>query len=147
MPHELMQLGHFYLQPSVPRLHACRPLSPSATLCALRISLHVQTLMETFARYGPLASVKIMWPRKEEDDGTKTHNSGFVGFMVCYLAAICWNRTFSCICKEFQYGVGALKDEALIWCLEARCTAATVAAVLTCGTRGNCNRQGSPLLS
>jgi hypothetical protein len=38
--------------------------------------------METFGRYGPLASVKIMWPRKEEDDGTKTHNSGFVAFMV-----------------------------------------------------------------
>lgn len=41
----------------------------------------VQVLMETFGRYGPLASVKIMWPRKEEDDGTKTHNSGFVAFM------------------------------------------------------------------
>lgn len=42
----------------------------------------VQVLMETFGRYGPLASVKIMWPRKDEDDGTKTHNSGFVAFMV-----------------------------------------------------------------
>jgi hypothetical protein len=51
----------------------------------VRMSLDVQTLMETFARYGPLASVKIMWPRKEDDDGTKTHNSGFVGFMVCHL--------------------------------------------------------------
>jgi hypothetical protein len=45
-------------------------------------TVNEQVLMETFGRYGPLASVKIMWPRKEEDDGTKTHNSGFVAFMV-----------------------------------------------------------------
>eukprot|EP00892_Ulva_mutabilis_P012107 jgi/Ulvmu1/9269/UM050_0018.1 len=36
-------------------------------------------LMEAFGRYGPLASVKIMWPRYE--DSYKTHNSGFVAFM------------------------------------------------------------------
>lgn len=40
-------------------------------------------LMEVFGRYGPLASVKIMWPRYE--DSYKTHNSGFVAFMVCSL--------------------------------------------------------------
>jgi RNA recognition motif-containing protein len=40
-------------------------------------------LMETFGRYGPLASVKVMWPRLEEERATKVHNSGFVGFMVC----------------------------------------------------------------
>jgi hypothetical protein len=44
-------------------------------------------LMETFGRYGPLASVKVMWPRLEEDRATKVHNSGFVGFMVRILPA------------------------------------------------------------
>lgn len=43
-------------------------------------------LMEAFGRYGPLASVKIMWPRYE--DSYKTHNSGFVAFMVCCLRAL-----------------------------------------------------------
>lgn len=43
-------------------------------------------LMEAFGRYGPLASVKIMWPRYE--DSNKTHNSGFVAFMVCGSALV-----------------------------------------------------------
>lgn len=42
-------------------------------------------LMETFGRYGPLASVKVMWPRNEEERATKMHNSGFVGFMVRFI--------------------------------------------------------------
>ena len=50
--------------------------------------------MEMFGRYGPLASVKIMWPRKEEE-ATKTHNSGFVAFMVCLSGCSCL-----CVCMH-----------------------------------------------
>lgn len=37
-------------------------------------------LCEIFGRYGPLASVKIMWPRTEEQRATP-RNCGFVAFM------------------------------------------------------------------
>lgn len=37
-------------------------------------------LCEIFGRYGPLASVKIMWPRTDEER-TRNRNCGFVAFM------------------------------------------------------------------
>ncbi|XP_069104944.1 U2 snRNP-associated SURP motif-containing protein-like isoform X3 [Argopecten irradians] len=39
-----------------------------------------QQLCETFGRYGPLASVKIMWPRTDEER-SRGRNCGFVAFM------------------------------------------------------------------
>ena len=39
-----------------------------------------QQLCELFGRYGPLASVKIMWPRTDEEKG-RNRNCGFVAFM------------------------------------------------------------------
>lgn len=39
-----------------------------------------QQLMELFGRYGPLASIKIMWPRSEEEK-SRGRNCGFVAFM------------------------------------------------------------------
>ena len=39
-----------------------------------------QALCEVFGRYGPLASVKIMWPRSEEERN-RGKNCGFVAFM------------------------------------------------------------------
>lgn len=39
-----------------------------------------QQLMEIFGKYGPLASVKIMWPRSEEEK-SRGRNCGFVAFM------------------------------------------------------------------
>lgn len=39
-----------------------------------------QQLCELFGRYGPLASVKIMWPRTDEERG-RGRNCGFVAFM------------------------------------------------------------------
>lgn len=36
--------------------------------------------METFGRYGPLASIKIMWPRSDEEKA-RGRNCGFVAFM------------------------------------------------------------------
>jgi U2-associated protein SR140 len=37
-------------------------------------------LMRTFGRFGPIASVKIMWPRTEEER-RRQRNCGFVAFM------------------------------------------------------------------
>lgn len=39
-----------------------------------------QQLMDIFGKYGPLASVKIMWPRTEEEKA-RNRNCGFVAFM------------------------------------------------------------------
>ncbi|XP_018332349.1 U2 snRNP-associated SURP motif-containing protein [Agrilus planipennis] len=39
-----------------------------------------QQLMEIFGRYGPLASIKIIWPRSEEEKA-KGSNCGFVAYM------------------------------------------------------------------
>ncbi|XP_062132261.1 U2 snRNP-associated SURP motif-containing protein isoform X1 [Drosophila sulfurigaster albostrigata] len=39
-----------------------------------------QQLMEIFGRYGPLASIKIMWPRSEEEK-QRGRNCGFVAYM------------------------------------------------------------------
>lgn len=39
-----------------------------------------QQLMEIFGKYGPLASVKIMWPRTDEERA-RNRNCGFVAFM------------------------------------------------------------------
>lgn len=39
-----------------------------------------QQLMEIFGKFGPLASVKIMWPRTEEERA-RNRNCGFVAFM------------------------------------------------------------------
>lgn len=39
-----------------------------------------QQLIEIFGRYGPLASIKIMWPRSEEEK-SRGRNCGFVAYM------------------------------------------------------------------
>lgn len=39
-----------------------------------------QQLMELFGRFGPLASIKIMWPRSEEEK-SRGRNCGFVAYM------------------------------------------------------------------
>lgn len=39
-----------------------------------------QQLMEIFGKFGPLASIKIMWPRSEEEKA-RQRNCGFVAFM------------------------------------------------------------------
>jgi U2-associated protein SR140 len=41
----------------------------------------VQVLMREFGRFGPLGSVKVMWPRDEEQR-RRGRNNGFVSFMV-----------------------------------------------------------------
>lgn len=39
-----------------------------------------EMLCKEFGKYGPLASVKIMWPRTEEERA-RLRNCGFVAFM------------------------------------------------------------------
>jgi len=39
-----------------------------------------QQLLELFGKYGPLASIKIMWPRTE-DEKARNRNCGFVAYM------------------------------------------------------------------
>lgn len=41
-----------------------------------------EILKREFGRFGPIASVKIMWPRDEEQR-RRGSNCGFVAFMVC----------------------------------------------------------------
>lgn len=36
--------------------------------------------MEVFGKFGPLASIKIMWPRSDEEKA-RQRNCGFVAFM------------------------------------------------------------------
>lgn len=39
-----------------------------------------QQLCEVFGKFGPLASIKIMWPRTEEER-SRGRNCGFVAYM------------------------------------------------------------------
>ena len=41
----------------------------------------VQILRREFVRFGPIASVKVMWPR-DDDQRRRGKNCGFVAFMV-----------------------------------------------------------------
>lgn len=42
--------------------------------------MNEEMLCQEFGRYGPLASVKIMWPRTDEERA-RERNCGFVAFM------------------------------------------------------------------
>lgn len=53
-------------------------ISPLTLLSSLQIT--EQQLMEIFGKYGPLASIKIMWPRSDEEKA-RQRNCGFVAFM------------------------------------------------------------------
>lgn len=44
------------------------------------LQLNEEQLCKIFGRYGPLASVKIMWPRTDEEK-LRNRNCGFVAFM------------------------------------------------------------------
>lgn len=49
-----------------------------AVVC--RLQMNEEMLCQEFGRYGPLASVKIMWPRTDEERA-RERNCGFVAFM------------------------------------------------------------------
>ena len=42
--------------------------------------MNEEMLCQTFGKFGPLASVKVMWPRTEKER-SRNKNSGFVAFM------------------------------------------------------------------
>ena len=44
------------------------------------IQMNEEMLCQTFGKFGPLASVKVMWPRTEEER-SRNKNCGFVAFM------------------------------------------------------------------
>lgn len=46
----------------------------------LNLQMNEEMLCQEFGRYGPLASVKIMWPRTDEERA-RERNCGFVAFM------------------------------------------------------------------
>jgi len=48
--------------------------------CALVLQLTEDFLCREFGKYGAIASVKIMWPRSQEEKD-RNRNTGFVSFM------------------------------------------------------------------
>ncbi|XP_051950316.1 U2 snRNP-associated SURP motif-containing protein-like isoform X1 [Xyrauchen texanus] len=59
------------------------PAVPNTTnlyIGCINLKMTEEMLCKEFGKYGPLASVKIMWPRKEEEKSRVT-NRGFVAFM------------------------------------------------------------------
>lgn len=53
------------------------------SICAILFlfqKMNEEMLCQEFGRYGPLASVKIMWPRTDEERA-RERNCGFVAFM------------------------------------------------------------------
>ncbi|XP_067631661.1 U2 snRNP-associated SURP motif-containing protein [Eurosta solidaginis] len=56
------------------------PTTTNLYLGNLNPKISEQQLMELFGRYGPLASIKIMWPRSEEEK-QRGRNCGFVAYM------------------------------------------------------------------
>ncbi|KAM7345527.1 U2 snRNP-associated SURP motif-containing protein isoform 2-T2 [Cochliomyia hominivorax] len=56
------------------------PNTTNLYLANLSPKISEQQLMEIFGRYGPLASIKIMWPRSEEEK-MRERNCGFVAYM------------------------------------------------------------------
>ena len=54
----------------------------STNLYVGNLAMHIneQEFCKVYGEFGPLASVKIMWPRSEEER-SRTSNCGFVAFM------------------------------------------------------------------
>ena len=46
----------------------------------LLLQMNEEMLCQQFGKFGPLASVKVMWPRTEEERA-RNKNCGFVAFM------------------------------------------------------------------
>ena len=51
-----------------------------ANITPMILQMNEEMLCKEFGKYGPLASVKIMWPRTDEER-TRVTNRGFVAFM------------------------------------------------------------------
>ncbi|CAF3852658.1 unnamed protein product [Adineta steineri] len=61
--------------------HVCDdPNTTNLFISSIPRSMNEMAIMELFGRYGPLASVKIMYPRSEEEK-SRGNNCGFVAYM------------------------------------------------------------------
>ena len=49
-------------------------------MCGVSVQMTEIQLCEIFGKYGPLASVKVMWPRSDEEKA-RGRNCGFVAYM------------------------------------------------------------------
>ena len=56
------------------------PMTTNLYLGNLNPTMNEEQLCEVFGKFGPLASVKVMWPRTEEERA-RGRNCGFVAFM------------------------------------------------------------------
>lgn len=56
------------------------PISTNLYISAISPKMNEELLCKEFGKYGPLASVKIMWPRNDEERN-RTSNRAFVAFM------------------------------------------------------------------
>ena len=54
--------------------------SSTILIGAVMVQVDENFLLRTFGRFGPVASVKIMWPRTDEER-RRQRNCGFVAFM------------------------------------------------------------------
>lgn len=59
----------------------CHALLPSHAMPCCALQVNEAHLAREFGRFGPIGSVKIMWPRDEEQR-RRGRNCGFVAFMV-----------------------------------------------------------------
>ncbi|XP_055935383.1 U2 snRNP-associated SURP motif-containing protein-like [Argiope bruennichi] len=75
-----MRLADDYRYPSYGSYDTGDPTTTNLYLGNLNPKMTEQQLCEVFGRFGPLASVKIMWPRSEEERA-RGRNCGFVAFM------------------------------------------------------------------
>ena len=60
--------------------HESDPNSTNIYIANLDSKVSEASLCEVFGKFGPLASVKIMWPRTDEER-LRGKNAGFVAFM------------------------------------------------------------------
>ncbi|KAH9383344.1 hypothetical protein HPB48_024559 [Haemaphysalis longicornis] len=77
---ELEKVTDEYRYPSLGSFDTGDPNTTNLYLGNLNPKMTEQELCEIFGRYGPLASVKIMWPRSQEERQRK-RNCGFVAYM------------------------------------------------------------------
>ncbi|XP_054724007.1 U2 snRNP-associated SURP motif-containing protein-like [Uloborus diversus] len=75
-----IRLGDDYRYPSYGSYDTGDPSTTNLYLGNLNPKMTEQQLCEVFGRFGPLASVKIMWPRSDEERA-RGRNCGFVAFM------------------------------------------------------------------
>jgi len=81
------------------------PTSTNIYLKNLSLQSTEQQLLEHFAQYGAVASVKVMWPRTEEEK-ERTSNRGFVSFMQRRDAEKCMRKVHTVHGKELILGWG-----------------------------------------